>query len=88
MPHTENKEETAVSLVEHAVDEYIGKTVWVDTVGVKGKHFGWCECTIVRKDGEIYIGNCIRWPKHYVEIPDLLDETEVMHMSPIPIQAE
>lgn len=46
--------------VDSDVDNvYIGKIVWVDTVGVRGKHFGWCECVIVRKEGENFIGKFV-----------------------------
>ncbi len=81
-------EQTQETVDSDVVDDYIGKIVWVDTVGVRGKHFGWCECVIVRKEGVNYIGKFVRWPEHFVEIPDLFDESEVMHVSPIPLAAE
>lgn len=57
------EDNASVSGIENdlPIDDHIEKVVWVDTIGMRGKHFGWCECQLVRMEGDIYIGNYIRW---------------------------
>ena len=73
------------SVKEADGDEHIGKKVWIDTIGSKGKHLGWCEAVIKQKEpnGD-YVAFYTKWPKHATSIPDIFDEDEIRFDSPFP----
>lgn len=66
-------------------DEHIGKKVWIDTIGSRGKHLGWCEAVIKEKQANgDYVAFYTKWPKHATTIPDIYDEDEIRFVSPFP----
>ncbi len=70
---------------DETVDENIGKTVWIDTVGPKGKRFGWLPAAIELKteDGD-YVARYIERGKPSTKtalIQDLFNENHIRFFS-------
>ena len=61
-----------------SVDQYVGKTVWIDTFGARNKKYNWCKATVesVDKFG-VYVARYADAPKFTAKIPDILNEREV-----------
>lgn len=59
------------------VDNYIGKTVWIDTFGARNKKYNWCKATVESVDKGVYIARYVDAPKFTAKIPDILNDKEV-----------
>ncbi|XP_032794039.2 uncharacterized protein LOC116930741 [Daphnia magna] len=61
-----------VNAAETSEDENLGKTVVIDTYGARGRKFGWCKATVIKKKGEGYVAKYIS-DKKTTFIPDIND---------------
>jgi len=72
---------------EEDTDCYIGRTVWVDTTGPRGKQYGWLEAILESKnDKGDYIARYVQQKSksHSILIGDLFNENHVRFASPSP----